>query len=174
MCSLSPRSAVATPVRPAEGDGGGEGMSIKDGSQGLPSRPPPPSTAHMLGHHVPWSAPAARWARWPAPASVRPPEAAAAARVPSVSGPNDYVALRGTSDDRIGWIKGRLVFLYYPNGRRALVPVRTAPRSPRRRGLKQALRAPAGGVVADPQRPSCARLWTVRGESWGARGPGVP
>ena len=96
------------------------------------------------------------------------------ARVPSVSGPNDYVALRGTPDDRIGWIKGRLVFLYYPNGRRALVPVRTALRSPRRRGLKQALRAPAGGVVAEVQRPSCARLWTVWGESWSARGPGVP
>ena len=78
-----------------------------------------PSTAHALDHHVPWSAPAARWARWSAPAVVRPAEAAAT-RVPSVSGSNDYAALRPTPDDRIGWSKGRLVFVHDPDGRRAL------------------------------------------------------
>ena len=123
------------------------------------------------------------------------------ARVPSVSGPNDYVALRGTPDDRIGWIKGRLVFLYYPNGRRALVPVRTALRSPRRAcpsnrrcGRLRAVwwrrsrdppvrdcgrfgvKVGARGAQGSPRRRCRLRAgpWGGRGGRYGARGASGP
>jgi len=116
VCSPSPRSAVAAPVRPAEGDGGGAGKGGKDGGLAAAFT----STASL---HRPHAQP------------------------------------RCTSK-RSG---------------RSVCPV-AAPGSQGARSLpvKQALRAPAGGVVAEVQRPSCARLWTVWGESWSARGPGVP
>ena len=117
VCSPSPRSAVATPVRPAEGDGGGAGKGGKDGGLAAAFT----STASL---HRPHTQP------------------------------------RCTSK-RSGRSVGPMAA---PGSQRAR---RACP-------VKQALRAPAGGVVADPQRPSCARLWTVWGESWSARGPGVP
>ena len=112
VCSPSPRSAVAMPVRPAEGDGGGAGKGGKDGGLAAAFT----STASLHRPHAQPRCTSKRSGR-----SVCP------------------VAAPGSQ------------------GARRACPV------------KQALRAPAGGVVADPQRPpvrDCGRF----GVKVGARG----